>query len=81
MVLDSVLGRREGREVIATFTVSGTVPAADNRLRDVVAAFEQATGQALTALSQKASQAVLSDAQRSTHNEPNPAPTSSRQSQ
>ena len=78
VVLDSVLGRREGREVIATFTVSGTVPAADNRLKDVVAAFEQATGQALTALSQKASQAVLGDAQRSTQNEPNPAPSSSR---
>jgi cholesterol transport system auxiliary component len=78
VVLDCVLGRREGREVIATFTVSGTAPAAANRLADVVAAFEQATSAALTALSQQATQAVQTDAQRATQNEANPAPSSSR---
>jgi cholesterol transport system auxiliary component len=78
VVLDCVLGRREGREVIATFTVSGTAPAAANHLRDVVAAFEQATGAALRGLSQKAAQAVQGDTQRATQNEANPAPSSSR---
>jgi cholesterol transport system auxiliary component len=78
VVFDSVLGRREGREVIATFTVSGSAPAADNRLKDVVAAFEQATGAALTTLSQKAAQAVQSDTQRATQNDANPLPSSSR---
>lgn len=78
VILDCTLGRREGREVIATFTVSGETPAAANRLSEVVAAFEQATGTALTTLSQKAAQAVQSDAQRATQNEANPAPSSSR---
>ena len=78
VILDCALGRREGREVIATFTVSGTAPATANRLSDVVAAFEQATGAALTSLSQKAAQAVQADLQRATQNDANPAPSSSR---
>src|SRR5438270_13603168 len=58
VMLDCILGRREGRDVIATFVASGTARAAANRLSDVVSAFEQATDSALTALSQQAVQAV-----------------------
>jgi cholesterol transport system auxiliary component len=63
VVFHCTVGRREGRDVIATFTVSGEAPAAENRLSAVVAAFETATGQALTALSQQAAQAAQVDAQ------------------
>jgi cholesterol transport system auxiliary component len=78
VILDCALGRREGREVIATFTVSGSAPATANRLSDVVAAFEQATDAALSSLSQKAAQVVQADLQRATQNDENPAPSSSR---
>ena len=78
VVFDCALGRREGRDVITTFTVSGTTPATANRLAEVVSAFEQATGAALNSLSQRATQAVLGDMERSTQNEANPAPSSSR---
>src|SRR5262249_8872819 len=42
VVLDAMVGRRAGREVVATFTVSGTAAAAANRLCEAVVAFEQA---------------------------------------
>ena len=58
VMLDCIIGRREGRDVIATFVASGTARAAANRLSDVVSAFEQAADSALTALSQQAAQAV-----------------------
>ena len=61
VVLHCIVGRREGREVLATFTVSGTAAAAANRLGEVVLAFEQATGTALEALSQQTEQAVRAD--------------------
>jgi cholesterol transport system auxiliary component len=78
VVFDCALGRREGREVIATFTASGTTPAAANRLADVVAAFEQATDTALSTLAQRVTQAALSDVERAAQKEANPAPSSSR---
>jgi cholesterol transport system auxiliary component len=61
VVLDCVAGRRQGREVLATFTASGTAAAVANRQAEVVAAFEQATGTALQALSQQAERAVRAD--------------------
>ena len=72
VVFDCIVGRREGREVLATFTVSGTVAAAANRLGEVVLAFEQATGTALEALSQQTEQAVRADVQRSAQNADKP---------
>jgi cholesterol transport system auxiliary component len=65
VVLECILGRREGREVLATFTASGTAAAAANRLTEVVSAFEQATGTALEALARQAEQAVREDLKRS----------------
>jgi cholesterol transport system auxiliary component len=63
--LDCLVGRGEGREVIATFSVSASAPAAANRLTDVVAAFEQATDTALESLTHQAAAAVREDAHRS----------------
>jgi ABC-type uncharacterized transport system auxiliary subunit len=61
VALECVVGRREGREVLATFTAAGSAAAAANRLGEVVMAFEQATGVALEALSQRTEQAVRAD--------------------
>jgi cholesterol transport system auxiliary component len=60
-VLECTVGRRAGREVLATFTASGTAAATANRLSEVVLAFEQATGTALEALAQQTEQAVRAD--------------------
>ena len=78
MVLDCTVGRREGRDIIATFVASGTAAAAANRLSDVVAAFEQASGAALNVLSQQAAQSVRSDAQRAAQNGEKPVPSATR---
>jgi len=78
VVFDCIVGRREGREVLATFTVSGSVAAAANRLGEVVLAFEQATGTALEALSQQTEQAVRADVQRPAQNADKPLASISR---
>lgn len=76
--LDCVIGRRQGREVLSTFSASGSAPAAANRMSDVVAAFEQATGIALESLSQQALAAVRTDTQRAAQNGASPLPSSAR---
>ena len=78
VVLHCIVGRREGREVLATFTVSGTAAAAANRLGEVVLAFEQATGTALEALSQQTAQAVRADLERPAQNADKPLASTSR---
>jgi ABC-type uncharacterized transport system auxiliary subunit len=80
VALDCVIGRREGRDVIATFVASGTARAAANRLSDVVSAFEQAVDTALLALSQQAAQAARA-ARGAAQNAEKPAPSISRASQ
>ena len=67
VVLDCIVGRREGRDVVATFVVSGKASASANRLGEVVAAFQQATAQALQALNEQTLAAVraASEAQKS----------------
>ena len=81
VVLDCTIGRREGREVLSTFVASGNATAAANRLGEVVAAFEEATGRALGALAQQAAQAVERASDRSAQNAEKPLPSSSRDSQ
>ena len=81
VVIDCIIGRREGRDVVATFVAAAAATAAANRLTDVVTAFEQATGTALAALSQQAAQAARADRERDPQNAARPAPSSSRQSQ
>ena len=78
VVLECVVGRREGREVLATFTAAGSAAAAANRLGEVVMAFEQATGVALEALSQQTEQAVRADVQRGAQNADKPLASISR---
>ena len=79
VVLDCIMGRREGREVVATFVASGSAAATANRLSEVVDAFEQAAGAALTALGQQAAAAARGD--HAAQNGAAPRPSSTRQSQ
>jgi cholesterol transport system auxiliary component len=79
VVIDCLIGRGEGREVIATFSATGSAPAPANRLSEVVGAFEQASGAALNSLASQAAQAVRDDQQRRAHgdrNDRNPASSS-----
>jgi cholesterol transport system auxiliary component len=46
----ATLGRRDERAILATVTAEASVPATDNRMRPVVAAFQSALGAALTDL-------------------------------
>jgi cholesterol transport system auxiliary component len=58
VVLDCLVGRREGREVVKSFLAEGTAPAGANKLSAVVAAFETATNAALDSLSTQTLEAV-----------------------
>jgi cholesterol transport system auxiliary component len=78
VVFDCTVGRREGRDVLATFTASGSAPAAANRLTAVVAAFEQAATTALATVAQNSLQAAREDAQRAAQNAENPVPSITR---
>jgi len=78
VVFDCTVGRRQGREVLASFTVTGSAAASTNHLSQVVAAFEQATGAALEALVQQSVQAARFDAQHSAQNEGQPPPPRDR---
>jgi cholesterol transport system auxiliary component len=60
VVLDCTVGKRAGREVIASFVADGSSTAAANRLADVVAAFENAANQAMGDIAARTSQAVQS---------------------
>jgi hypothetical protein len=66
VVFDCIIGRRQGREVLATFSASGAAAAPANHLAEVVEAFEQATGTALEQLAQHAAQAAREDLRRTT---------------
>ncbi len=78
VVLDCILGRREGREVVATFVASGEANAAANRISAVVGAFEQATDAALDSLAQQVAQAARAAQQRAPQNGENPVPSMKR---
>lgn len=68
VALDCLIGRREGREVLTTFSVAGSAAASANRMAEVVAAFEQASRSALAALSQQVFAAVRSDREHAAQN-------------
>jgi cholesterol transport system auxiliary component len=78
VVFDCILGRREGRDVIATFVASGEANAAANRVGAVVGAFEQATDAALNSLAQQAAQAAHAAQQHAPQNGENPVPSMKR---
>jgi cholesterol transport system auxiliary component len=58
VVLDCTIGKRLGREVVATFVAEGSSAATANRLGDVVAAFEDAANKAVGAMAERSSQAA-----------------------
>jgi ABC-type uncharacterized transport system auxiliary subunit len=58
VVLDCTVGRRTGREVIASFVAEGSSTAAANRLGDVVSAFADASNKAFDDIAAHTSQAV-----------------------
>jgi len=81
VVFDCVVGRRDGREVVGSFVVSGSAAASANRLGEVVSAFEQATDQALTALGAQTLAIVGADRAALAQKGASPAPSSRRHNQ
>lgn len=51
VALDCLVGKREGREVLANFVAEGSAAASANKLSAVIAAFETATNAAIDSLS------------------------------
>jgi cholesterol transport system auxiliary component len=58
VVLDCIIGKREGREVIKSFLAESSVPATANRLSAVIAAFEVATNAALDSMETQTAEAI-----------------------
>lgn len=58
VTFDCTLGADEGRTILASFVAAGSAAAGANKLSEVVAAFQQATDQALASLSRQAFAAV-----------------------
>jgi cholesterol transport system auxiliary component len=58
VVLDCTMGKRAGREVIASFVAESSATAAANRLAEVVTAFEDASNKALDAIAMQTAKAV-----------------------
>jgi ABC-type uncharacterized transport system auxiliary subunit len=58
VALDCTLGRSDDRSLLTSFSVEREVPAAENRLGAVVAAFERAADEALAEVAQRASDAA-----------------------
>ena len=61
VALDCTLGRHRDRELLASFTASGSAPAGDDRLNAVVAAFESATAAAMSELGRATTTALASE--------------------
>jgi ABC-type uncharacterized transport system auxiliary subunit len=82
VTLDCILGRREGRDVVASFLASGQALAGANRQGEVVVAFEEATRRALAELAAASERAVRAAAAHGgAQNEDRPVPSISRPSQ
>jgi len=58
VALDCTLGRHRDRTLLASFTAQGSAAASDDRLGDVIAAFETATAAALAELERHAAAAL-----------------------
>ena len=58
VTLDCTLGAEDGRTILASFVADGSAAASANKLSEVVAAFQQATDQALGSMSQQAAASV-----------------------
>jgi cholesterol transport system auxiliary component len=64
VVIECLLGSREARHVIASFVAQGSSTASANRVRDVVAAFDDALNTALASLSEQSLSAVRAASER-----------------
>ena len=64
VVLECLIGRGDGRDVIASYVAEGKATPAENRLTEVVAAFQVASAAALKSLTERAFEAVRNDAHR-----------------
>jgi ABC-type uncharacterized transport system auxiliary subunit len=81
VVLDCTVGRRAGREMLASFIAEGSVTAGANRLADVMRAFEEASNKALAEVAGRTSQVVrgsLEHQSRPSQNVETPVPSISR---
>ncbi|HJS89547.1 MAG TPA: ABC-type transport auxiliary lipoprotein family protein [Steroidobacteraceae bacterium] len=58
VTLDCTLGAEDSRAIAASFVAAGSAAASANKLSDVVAAFQQATDEALRSMSRQLSEAV-----------------------
>jgi cholesterol transport system auxiliary component len=58
VVLDCVVGKREGREVISSFLAAGSAAASANKMSAVVPAFETAANAAIDSMATQALEAV-----------------------
>jgi ABC-type uncharacterized transport system auxiliary subunit len=61
VTLDCTLGRHRDRELLASFTASGSAAASADRLNSVVAAFESATAAAMGELGRAATSALSAE--------------------
>jgi cholesterol transport system auxiliary component len=77
VVFDCTVGKRAGREIIASFIAEGSATATANRLTDVMSAFEAASNQAMAGMAGRTSQAVQGQAQ-SGQNVETPVPSITR---
>jgi len=64
VVLDCTLGARAGRRLVTSFVAQGSAPAASDHMREVVAAFEQASDAALGSLAGQTAAATRAFAER-----------------
>jgi cholesterol transport system auxiliary component len=76
VVFDCTVGRRAGREVIASFVAEGSAKATANRLAEVIGAFEAASNKALDELAVHTAQAVR--AVKTSQNVDTPLPSMNR---
>ncbi len=61
VALDCTLGRRRDRELLASFTAQGSSVAGEDRLNEVVAAFEAATATAMKELGRATTDAIAAE--------------------
>jgi cholesterol transport system auxiliary component len=66
VVLDCVIGKREGREVIASFLAEGSAKASANKMSAVVPAFETVANAALDSMANQALDAIRGSLARKT---------------
>lgn len=63
VVIDATVMRRSDRALLAAFTVETAVPASEDRMSAIIAAFEQAAGEAMAELARTAARLGASDGQ------------------